>query len=255
MSTPALDLKDVSVSLRGTPVLEGIQLRLQRGEFLGLIGPNGAGKTMLLKVILGLVRPDAGQVRVLGLPPDRARGQVAYVPQHVEFDRSFPICVQDVVLMGRHQRKKLLAPYRQHDRDRARDALRRVELSDLANRQIGELSGGQLKRVLIARALAVDARLLLLDEPMASLDTRMGEEMYGLLDALSRGMTLILVSHDIGVLSQHVSSVACLNRRLFHHGSREITREMLDATYGSGVNVVVHDHPHHLPAGTGHRGP
>ncbi len=243
---PALDLRDVWLSLGGSTVLEGVDLTIESGEFLGLIGPNGGGKSVLLKVILGLLEPDRGTVRVLGEPPQGVRGAVAYVPQHGHFDRRFPIQVLDVVLMGRLGRRATWRGYTSADRDRALRALARVDMADHARRQVGKLSGGQLQRVLIARALAMDAPILLLDEPTASLDTWMSVELYGLLDELASTRTLVLVSHDIGVMSSHIQSVACLNRRLHYHHSREITREMIEETYGCPVDFVVHRHTHRV---------
>lgn len=242
----ALELEDVWLSFRETPVLEAIDLRLEEGEFLGIIGPNGAGKSVLLRVILGLLAPDRGRVRVFGRPPAESRGQLAYVPQYVDFDRDFPIRVRDVVLMGRQHHAGILHRFDDEDVARAREALEGLEIAHLADRQVGRLSGGQLQRVLVARALAVDARLLILDEPTASLDPRVGMEFYERLSALGGRITVILVSHDIGVVTRHVTSIACLNRRLHYHHSREITQEMIEETYGCPVDFVVHEHTHRV---------
>ncbi|MEW6742672.1 MAG: metal ABC transporter ATP-binding protein [Planctomycetota bacterium] len=246
MSTPALEVRDVSLSFRGMAVLEAVNFTLEEGGFLGIIGPNGAGKSVLFKVILGLLRPDRGSVRVFGEPPERASGLIGYVPQHARFDDNFPISVLQVVLMSQLGRDRLLRRYRREDRDRALAALERVEMAHLAERQIGKLSGGQLQRVLIARALAVDARLMLLDEPTANLDSRIGGEIYALLASLTPTCTVVLVSHDISVMSRHVKTVACMNRRLHYHGTREVTREMLEATYECPVDFVVHEHTHRV---------
>jgi len=240
---PALDIQDVCFSLRGVPVLEEIHLRLEPGDFLGIIGPNGAGKTALLKVILGLYRPDRGTVRIFGKPPREARGDVAYVPQHARFDPDYPIRVREVVSMGR---LGVHGPSRGRQKERVAAAIEQVGLGGLADRQIGKLSGGQLQRVLIARALAVDARLLLLDEPTASLDTRIVGEVYELIAKLSKDRTVILVSHDVAVLPRYVKSVGCMNRKLYHHASREITQEMIEATYGCPVDMLVHRHTHRV---------
>lgn len=245
MATPVLELRDVTLTRRDLPVLEGVDLTLRGGEFVGLIGPNGAGKTALLKVILGLFRPDRGTVRVFGLPPRETRGRVAYVPQYAGFDPSYPIRVRDVVLMGRLGHHFTFRPS-PRDRAAADRALERVGLTDLAERQVGRLSGGEVQRVLVARALAQEASLLLLDEPTASLDTRVEHALYDVLGDLPAGTTIILVSHDVGVMHRHVSSVACLNRRLHYHGTREITQEMIEATYGVGVDVLEHPHSHRL---------
>jgi zinc transport system ATP-binding protein len=228
------------------PVLEGVDLQVNQGDFLAIIGPNGGGKTVLLKVILGLLTPDRGQVRVFGKPPHRARGQIAYVPQYPRFDPGFPIRVLDVVLMGRLRGGFLGARFESEDCERAHAALDEMGLSDAADKQIGRLSGGQLQRVLIARALAVNARFLILDEPTASLDPQIAGELYERLKSSADEMAVIVVSHDIGVISQHVKTVACMNRRLHYHASKEITEEMIEATYGCPVDFMVHRHTHRV---------
>lgn len=248
--TPALALEGVSFARRGVPVLEDVDLTLEPGDCLALLGPNGSGKTTLLRVILGLLAPDRGRVRVLGRTPAQARGQVGYVPQRAGFDLDFPIRVLDVVLMGRLHARPPLRRFRAADHAAARQALARVELVDLADRPIGSLSGGQLQRALIARALAVEPKLLLLDEPTASLDERIGGSFWDMLGDLAREMTVVLVSHDIGAVSRHVRSVACLNRRLFMHPSRKLTPEMLASAYGPAVDAIAHDHGGPGPRGT-----
>jgi zinc transport system ATP-binding protein len=245
-SVPALRLEDVWLSFRGTPVLEAIDLTLAQGEFLGIIGPNGAGKSVLLRLLLGLLEPDQGRVEVLGLPPLLARAQVGYVPQSLHFDRDFPMRVMDVVLMGRLGRDRVFRRYGERDREAARAALERVGVGHLADRQVGRLSGGQLQRVLIARALTVDARLLFLDEPTSSLDTRVGVEFYELIRDIAGDRTVILVSHDLGVMNRYATSVACLNRKLFYHGPKQLTREIIEETYGCPVDVLVHSHSHRV---------
>jgi zinc transport system ATP-binding protein len=253
MTVPAVELEDVELGFRGTPVIERVSLRLESNDYLAILGPNGGGKTTLLKIILGILEPDRGSVRVFGAPPARARGQVGYVPQHFRFDLDFPIRVLDVVLMGRLARRGPLRRFSAEDRRIARQMLERVEILQLAEQQVGWLSGGELQRVLIARALAVEPRLLLLDEPGASLDERIGRSLWELLEDLSREMTVVLVSHDIGAISQYVRSVACLNRRLYYHPSGELTKEILEETYGCPVDLLAHGHPHRVLGS--HEGP
>lgn len=198
MSTPALELTGVSLARRGLPVLEDVSLVLERHDYLAILGPNGSGKTTLLKVILGLLQPDRGQVRVLGRSPADARGRLGYVPQRFEFDLDFPIRVLDVALMGRLAARPRLRPFTRADRERAHAALARVEMADLAGRPIGTLSGGQLQRVLIARALAMQPELLLLDEPTASLDgDNVRRVELAVADYRKRtGAAVLWVSHD-----------------------------------------------------------
>ncbi len=246
MSEPAVELRDVWFAYGEVPVLEGVDLVVEPRDYLAVLGPNGGGKTTLVKLVLGLLRPARGQVRVLGGDPPSARGRVGYVPQRVQFDLDFPIRVRDVVRMGRLGRDRLLRPFSAADREATARALATVEMDALAERPIGALSGGQLQRVLIARALALEPELLVLDEPTASLDERIGLGVWELLEALSRTMTVIVISHDIGAISRHVRSVACLNRRLHAHPSRELTPEMLEATYGCPIDLIAHGHPHRV---------
>lgn len=233
-------LEDVWVFYDGIPALEGVNLSINQGDFLGIIGPNGGGKTTLLKVILGLVKPSQGKVKVLGTSPDRGRRSVGYVSQYSLFDRDFPISVWDVVLMGRLERAGLFKRYGEGDRTAAIQTLQTVGMLDLKDQQIGKLSGGQLQRVFIARALLTEPRLLLLDEPMASVDTVMQTEFYELLERLKQRMAIVLVSHDIGAVSVYVDKIACLNHQLFYHGSKEISPEVLEATYKCPVQMIAH---------------
>ena len=245
MNSPALALRGVSFSYGRTPVLQDIDLTLTEGDFLGVIGPNAGGKTTLLKIILGLIRPDGGTVEVFGRAPVAVRGSIGYVPQYARFDAAFPIDVVDTVAMGcLGAAGRDLS--RRARRERAMAAIERVELTSVARAQLDRLSGGQLQRVLIARALASEPRMLLLDEPTASVDTRIGRSVYELLALLSESMTIVLVSHDIGVISRYVKTIACLNVRLHYHHSKELTPEMIEAAYGCPVDLVAHGHPHRV---------
>ena len=246
MKSPVLDMRDVWLSLRRMPVLEGVSLQLAKGDFLAIIGPNGGGKTVLLNVILGLLTPDRGEVKVFGMSPKRARGRIAYVPQYPRFDPTFPIRVIDVVLMGRLKRGLVGGRNSEEDCQRAHAALAEMGMADAADKQVGRLSGGQLQRVLIARALAVNAGFLILDEPTASLDPQIAGNLYERLKSSSNEMTVIVVSHDIWVISHHVKTIACMNRRLHYHESKEITEEMVEGTYGCPVDFMVHRHTHRV---------
>ncbi len=233
-------LDDIWVHYNSTPILEGINLSIEQNDFLGIIGPNGGGKTTLLKVILGLITPSHGRVLVLGKTPQRSRGSIGYVPQHNLFDRNFPISVWDVALMGRYSRAGLFRRYSSDDRTAALNALQTVGMLDHKDHQMGKLSGGEQQRVLIARALVSEPKLLLLDEPTASVDSTMQTEFYELLDRLKHRMAIVLVSHDISAVSVYVDKIACLNRQLFHHGSPEIEAEVLEATYKCPVQMIAH---------------
>lgn len=233
-------LEDVWVHYDGVPILEGINLSVEQNDFLGLIGPNGGGKTTLLKVILGLVTPSRGRVLVLGKPPERSRGKIGYVPQHNLFDRDFPVSVWEAVLMGRYGKAGLLRRYHQADRRIAETALQTVGMLDYRNQQIGKLSGGEQQRVFIARALVSEPRLLLLDEPTASVDPAMQTEFYELLERLKMQMAIILVSHDISAVSIYVDKIACLNRELYYHGLKEVSAEELAKTYKCPIQLLAH---------------
>lgn len=248
MSAKAIELEEVSVSLGETQVLKDVSVSLDEGEFLGIIGPNGGGKTTLLKVLLGLLTPDEGKVRIFGKKPKNASGLLGYVPQYSNFDPSFPIRVWDVILMGRVGKLGWKPFYTKKDKKMAHRALKIVEMEDKKDDNISNLSGGQQQRVLIARALTTGPKILLLDEPTASIDEKMKSSIYVLLKRLNQkaDKTIILVSHDIGVISSYVQKVACLNKYFIYHGSDELTPEMIEASYECPVDLVAHGHPHRV---------
>jgi zinc transport system ATP-binding protein len=241
-----LNIQNVSLILGGQTILESINLDLKERCFLGIIGPNGGGKTMLLRLILGLIQPTNGVIAVLGEQPGKTAGRVSYVPQFAVFSRDFPITVFDVALQGRLTHKKLGRGYTSKDRDIAHNSLALVEIADLAGKHIRELSGGQLQRLLVARALASEPELLLMDEPTASLDPKVGTNLYALLNNLSTKMSIILVSHDIGVISSYVKTVACLNKTMHYHDSCEIPENTLAEVYGCPVELIAHGHAHRV---------
>ncbi len=247
MPDEVVRLEDVWVSYNGRPVLEGVSLSVSSGDFLGLIGPNGGGKTTLLRVMLGLVKPSRGKVLVTGKLPEQSRGDIGYVPQKPLFDPTFPVSVLDVALMGRYGKTGIGRRYSREDRRLAEEALAVVGMLDLRGRQIGQLSGGQQQRVFIARALATKPKLLLLDEPMESIDPASQAELYELLKTLTSRMGIVLVSHNISAISVYVESIACLNRRLHYHGSKEISPEMLEQTYQCPIELIAHGaFPHRI---------
>jgi zinc transport system ATP-binding protein len=240
MTTALIDIEDLWVSYDGIPVLEGISLSVMPGDFLGIIGPNGGGKTTLLKAILGLIQPSRGRVLVLGQPPEKAYRRIGYVPQHNLFDREFPLNVQDAVLMGRLGSKPVFREYSRKDKELALEALKTVGMLSHRNHRLGKLSGGEQQRVFIARALVGDPRVLLLDEPTASIDSATQTEFYELLEGLKKEMSIVMISHDISAVSVYVDKIACLNRQLYYHGSKEITADILEATYKCPVQLIAH---------------
>lgn len=238
---PAVEFRDVFFSYDGHPVLESLTAEIEEGDFAAVIGPNGGGKSTLLKLVLGLLRPDRGEVLIFGRSPRAARDQIGYVPQFMTFDRSFPIRVQDVVLMGLLSRSTGPGGYRRSDVEEAVRALQQVELADLRRLRIGKLSGGQLQRVLIARALVNQPRLLILDEPTANVDHRIEREIYDMLRGLTDRMTIVMVTHDISFVAGFISRVLCLNRRLFCHPTSRIDSELIEKLYEAPVRIVHHD--------------
>jgi zinc transport system ATP-binding protein len=227
-------------------VLEDINLSVYEGDFVGLIGPNGGGKTTLLRVLLGLLPPMRGEVQIVGRPVKEGRRAIGYVPQVIAFDREFPISVWDVARMGRVGHRGLLKRYTAEDDAFVAEALRQVGLLDLRRRPIGELSGGQRQRAYIARALATQPEILLLDEPTSSVDPQVSNNIYELLRQLNDKVTILLVSHDMGAISSYVKTVGCLNRRLFYHGEQEITAEMLELAYQCPIDLIAHGVPHRV---------
>jgi len=240
MTAPVIVLENVSFAYDGVPALEDVSLEVEQGEFMGLVGPNGGGKSTLLRIVLGLLAPDAGRVSVLGAPPARARGALGYVPQFATFRRDFPVTVEETVLLGRLGKTRTLFGYRAHDRALARRAMEETGVAELRARPIETLSGGQLQRVLIARALAGEPRILLLDEPTANIDLRAEVDIFDLLKTLNARMTIVVVSHDIGFISPYVTRVACLNRTLLCHTASPISGEMIQRLYGAPVHMIRH---------------
>jgi zinc transport system ATP-binding protein len=242
---PIIDIRSVSFSYPPIPVLDRVSLAVAPRDFVGLIGPNGGGKTTLVKLILGLLRPDQGEIRLFGQPPVQGRRWAGYVPQHAGLDREFPIRVREVVLMGRlRQLARLPWPGRwsAEDLEAADEALELMEVQRLARRAIGELSGGQLQRVLIARALAGRPKLLVLDEPTASVDSRFQHEIHQTLKRLNERLTIILISHDLGFVSSYVNRVACLNRTLVCHPTDQVSGDLIHALYDDDIHRVRHEH-------------
>jgi zinc transport system ATP-binding protein len=237
---PVVSLEGVDFRYGSQTVLEDIDLQIEPNDFVGMIGPNGGGKTTLLKLMLGLLKPQAGLVKLFGLPPARGRRFAGYVPQGVHFDRDFPISVMDVALMGRLRHAPRLSRYRAEDREAAEQALEQMEVLDLRRRRIGDLSGGQIQRVMIARALAGRPRLLALDEPTANIDTRLQQEIQEILRRLNERMTIVLISHDLGFVSGYVNRVVCLNRRLVCHPVTHLTGNVIDELYHGHVHMVDH---------------
>ncbi len=242
MTGNAIEIQDLSFSYGKAPVLDQISLEVPEQEFLGIVGPNAGGKSTLLKIILGLLKPRQGKVRVLGLSPVQARRHLGYVPQYPAFARDFPVTVEQVVLMGRLGQGRIIGGYSRRDREISRRVMAETEILDLAQRRISQLSGGQLQRTLVARALACEPRILLLDEPTANIDMRVENELFDLLKILNQRMTILVVSHDIAFISGYVHRVACLNRTLICHRTENIDGQVIQQLYDGDVRMVAHKH-------------
>ena len=241
-----IHMENVTVALDGYIVLNRINLSVKPNDYIGVIGPNGGGKTTLLRTILGLIRPMTGKISIMGESPEKGRRFIGYVPQHAVFDRDFPIDVWDTVMMGRLPKSSPFRRFSEEDSRHAEQALKRVGMTGLESRSIGGLSGGERQRVYIARALATDPKVLLLDEPTANIDIEMEEGFYNLLNEIRKTIAIVLVSHDISVISIHVDKIACLNRELYMHTSSEIDAEMLEKTYKCPVEMIAHGVPHRV---------
>lgn len=235
----ALRVEGVGFSYDGLRVIDDASFTVADGDFLSVIGPNGAGKTTLAKLLLGLLEPQQGRIRVFGRSPRAARSELGYVPQYAQFDPAFPVTVMDVALMGRLRPR--IGPYRREDRRAARAALAEVGLEELETRPFAALSGGQRQRVLIARALAGNPRLLILDEPTANVDAAVESRLSTLLRRLNERMTIALITHDLGFVSDAVQHVVCVNRWVRVHPTEEVTAAMISGLYGGNVRIVRHD--------------
>lgn len=234
-------ISKLDFSYNGTPVLENVSLDIMARDSLCIVGPNGGGKTTLLKLILGLLKPDRGEIEVLGQSPEKSRLRIGYVPQYAHYDPQFPVTVLEVVLMGRLDRI-FCGAYAKADREAARAALEEMSLTDLAERQFADISGGQRQRVLIARALAAAGELLILDEPTANIDAASEEHFFEVLGKLNERLTVMLVTHDIGFASKFFKSIACVNRQVVLHPTSELTGELIRNMYGGDIRMIRHDH-------------
>lgn len=243
MSEVALATRGLSFAYGGGQrALEDVTLEVPRGSMVGIIGPNGGGKSTLIKALLGLIKPQRGVVEILGQPVKRRlRRMVGYVPQQDDVDLSFPVSVLDVVLMGRVPSLKPFRRFTGHDRELAGEALEVVGMEEHAGAPIGELSGGQQQRVFLARALAQEAEVLLLDEPVSGVDAPSQHEVFELLRRLQeKGKTVLLTSHDLSAVNERFDLALLLNRRVVAFGTPEevFTRELLNEAYGGRLKVL-----------------
>lgn len=239
--TPDIILEQVNFSYDRELILEDVNLSIGKREFIGIIGPNGGGKTTLLRLILGLLTPDSGTIRVFGQPPATACHRIGYVPQHLQFDQRFPATAFDIVQMGRVGQGHF-GRISKTEKQAAEEALAAVGLSKYKKRKFAGLSGGQRQRVLIARALASDPELLLFDEPTANVDSSSGEKLYQILAELNKRMTILVVSHDIGFVNHHITSVVCVNHQVVIHPTSTLDGRNIIDMYGHDLSLIRHDY-------------
>ncbi|XCN71313.1 MAG: ABC transporter ATP-binding protein [Candidatus Electrothrix aestuarii] len=241
MADAAIQLRNLSYSYDDIRVLTDVHLDIFPGDSASIVGPNGGGKTTLIKLILGLISPDRGTVRVYGNTPEQERTRIGYVPQYARYDPSYPISVLEVVCMGRLG-STFSGRYTRHDKEVAQEALAAVNLAGLCKRSFSALSGGQRQRVLIARALAAEGDILILDEPTASLDSQSEEQLFSLLAELNKNMIILMVTHEIGVSPTFFQRIICVNNQVYVHPTSELTGELLRDMYGGDLRMIRHDH-------------
>ena len=252
MNKTIIETQHLNFSYDQQPVIRDVNLRIQSGDFMAMIGPNGGGKTTLLKLMLGLLNADSGNIRIFGKTPKDVSHRIGYVPQDIHINQNFPISSSDVVLMGKLKPGKGWSRHLKEDRMAALQALKQVGMEKYRDYRVGELSGGQKQRVFIARALVTVPDVLFLDEPTASIDTKGQNDFYALLKELNHKITIIVVSHDLMVISRYVKSVACVNQRLHYHGHAELTGEMIEMMYNCKieetcpVELIAHGLPHRV---------
>jgi len=239
---PVIRLEGVDFSYQsGSPVLTNVSFTVNRNDSICIVGPNGGGKSTLLNLILGILKPQQGKVEVLGCQPDQVRARLGYMPQYSIFDYEFPVSVLDVVLMGRLHANRW-GRYSKEDRDKAHAALEEMGMTAMTDRPFFALSGGQRQRVLIARALAGDPEIMLLDEPTSNVDPMAEQQFYSTLRQLAKRMTLLIVSHDLGFVSDWLTGVVCINRTAHVHPVSALTGDNIRELYGFDVNMIRHDH-------------
>ncbi len=243
MSDVLLKIENVTVTLDGINVLEDVNLEIRKNDFIGVIGPNGGGKTTLVKLILGLLKPDKGKV-IYHIPHHIRQSKIGYLPQVHAFDKKFPILVQDVILSGISGKRKLLPGHPNADKKKAAYWMDKLGIEHLRSKSIGKLSGGEMQRVFLCRSLISDPDLIILDEPDTYVDNQFEKELYEELKELNERMAILLISHDVGTITTYIKSIACVNRKLHYHPSNIITNKQL-ASYDCPIQIITHgDVPH-----------
>lgn len=243
-----VELIGVSAGYSEEIILRDINLLINPNDFIGIIGPNGGGKTTLVKIILGLIKPVKGEIR---WQTDNDLIHVGYLPQTTRNDKQFPVSVKEVVLSGLMSSKNFIGQYNRKDREKVIEVLELMGISHLANKNVGDLSGGQMQRVFLGRAIVSEPQLLILDEPNTFVDNRFEHDLYELLKDLNNNMAILMVSHDVGTITSYVKTIACVNRNLHYHQSNIITQSQLEA-YNCPIQLITHGHVPHTVLGDHH---
>ena len=248
-----IELKSVSAAYNSEIILKDVSLSIYSDDFIGVIGPNGGGKTTLIKVILKLLKPFSGKVDYFNFDNKETDRFIGYLPQINTIDKKFPISVVDVVLSGLISRKNLMKRSSAKEKALARDIINKLGISHIERKTIGELSGGEMQRVFLCRAIISSPKLLILDEPNTFVDNKFEHDLYEALKELNNKMAIIIVSHDIGIITSYIKTIACVNRELHYHESNIITNKQLLAyncpiqliTHGEVPHTVLKEHPNH----------
>ena len=252
---PIIEIKNLSAGYDGRTVLHDVNLSIYERDFLGIIGPNGGGKTTLIKCILGLLKPTGGEI--IFHTPEKPSTKttstfLGYLPQYNSIDRKFPISVEEVILSGLSIQKSLTSRFTPEQKEKGKQIISRMGLEGLEHRSIGQLSGGQLQRALLGRAIISDPAVLILDEPSTYIDKRFEARLYELLAEINKECAIILVSHDIGTVLQQVKSIACVNETLDYHPDTGVTTEWLERNFNCPIELLGHGTLPHRVLGEHH---
>ncbi len=247
MNNPILKLTGINAGYEETKALTNVDLTIYEKDFLGVIGPNGGGKTTLIKIILGLKKPLSGNIDFFRNGQKTNRIEMGYLPQYNKIDKKFPISVENVVLSGLSRQKGLLQRFNEKQHEKVRKTIIQMGLEGMEQRPIGELSGGQLQRVLLGRAIVSEPDVVILDEPSTYIDKQFEVKLYELLGEINKDRAIILVSHDIGTVLQNVKTIACVNETLHYHPDTELPGDWLEKHFGCPIDLVGHgDLPHRI---------
>jgi len=247
MNNPILKLTDINAGYEETKALTNVNLTVYDKDFLGVIGPNGGGKTTLIKIILGLKKPISGNIEYFKNGKKTDRIEMGYLPQYNKIDKKFPISVENVILSGLSRQKKLLQRFTDEQHEKVKNTIEQMGLNDMGKRPIGELSGGELQRVLLGRAIVSEPDVVILDEPSTYIDKQFEVKLYELLGKINKRRAIILVSHDIGTVLQNVKTIACVNGKLHYHPDTELPSNWLEKHFGCPIDLIGHgDLPHRI---------